>query len=53
MRAFVPQRHTLFILDTADGRALLCRRSLAVHSRWALWLKRWIDHRFVARFAVD
>ncbi len=52
-RAFVPQRQTMFILDTADGSALLCRGSLAVHSRLALWLKRWIDERFVARYAVQ
>jgi selenide,water dikinase len=51
-RVFVPQRHTLFILDTADGRALFCRRSIAVHAPWALSLKRWIDRRFVLRYAV-
>ena len=53
MRSFVPQRQTMFILDTADGAALLCRGSIAVHSRWALWLKRWIDRQFVKRYVME
>ncbi len=47
---FTPQRHTMFILDTADESALLCWRGVAVHSSWALRLKHSIDQRFVARY---
>ncbi len=50
VRAFTPQRHTMFILDTADGRALLRWRGMLSDSRWALQLKRAIDRRFVARY---
>lgn len=50
VRAFAPQRHTMFILDTADGRAVLHWRGLLSYSRWALQLKRFIDGRFVARY---
>ncbi len=49
-RPFNPQRHTMFILDTADGAALLTWRGLVVHARWAQRLKRSIDERFVARY---
>ncbi len=50
IRIFVPQRHTMFILDTADGRAVLHWRGMVSYSRWALQLKRVIDRRFVARY---
>ncbi len=50
IRTFTPQRHTMFILDTADGRALLRWRGVLSHSRWALQLKGAIDRRFVARY---
>lgn len=51
-RVYVPQREFLSILDTSDGRALLRWRGHAMHSRWALWIKRAIDARFVARYRV-
>ncbi len=50
MRAYIPQADFLMALDTADGKALLRERGVISHSRWALWLKRWIDRRFVARY---
>lgn len=50
MRAYIPQADFLVALDTADGRALLRWRGVISHSRWALWLKRRIDRRFVTRY---
>jgi len=49
-KRFTPQRHTMFILDSADGRALLSWRSIALHTAWALRLKHDIDNRFVRRY---
>lgn len=48
--AYVPQPDFLVVMDTADGRALLRWHGIVSHSRWALWLKRWIDRRFVNRY---
>jgi selenide,water dikinase len=50
VRRYVPQRFTLALLNTADGRALLHWRGLTAHTRWAWWLKDAIDRRFVARY---
>lgn len=47
-----PQRGYLAILDTADGRALLRWKKLALEGRPPLWLKRHIDRRFVRRYAT-
>ncbi len=47
MRAYLPQADFLVAIDTADGKALLRWRGIISHSRWALWVKRWIDRRFV------
>lgn len=48
--AYIPQADFLVVLDTADGKALLRWRGLVSHSRWALWLKRRIDRRFMNRY---
>lgn len=50
--AYMPQSDFLVVLDTADGKALLRWRGLVSHSRWALWLKRWIDRRFMNRYTT-
>lgn len=47
---YEPQEDFLSILNTCDGRAILSWRFIASHSRWAWWLKDWIDRRFVARY---
>lgn len=47
-----PQRGFLALLNTADGKALLRYEGLVVHTRWALWLKDWIDRRFLDRYRV-
>lgn len=49
---YVPQRHYLALLNTADGRALLRWHGLTVHARWAWWLKDRIDRRFMAKYRV-
>lgn len=50
--AYMPQPEFLVVLDTADGKALLRWRGIVIHSRWALWLKRWIDRRFMNRYTT-
>lgn len=44
---YVPRARTLAILDTADGRAIAHWGELHAHTRWAWWLKRGIDKRFM------
>jgi selenide,water dikinase len=44
---FHPQARALALLDTADGRAIALWGGVHTHSRWAWWLKRGIDRRFV------
>jgi len=39
----------LCMLDTGDGRAILRWRALTMRSPLASWIKRRLDHRFVAR----
>jgi selenide,water dikinase len=45
-----PQSSFLSILNSADGRALLRWKGVVSHSRWAWWLKDWIDRRFMRRY---
>jgi selenide, water dikinase len=51
VRRFAPRRRVLALLDTADGRAVARWGGLVAHGRWAWWLKRAIDRRYVARYA--
>ncbi len=51
-RRYVPQRHYLALLNTADGRALLRWHGLTAHTRWAWWLKDRIDRRFMAKYRI-
>lgn len=44
---FVPQRRYLAIIGLGAGSALMLRGSLWFKGPPALWLKRWIDRRFV------
>ena len=48
-RTYRPQRSYLALLDTADGRALMRWKGRAWHGRIPLWLKQYIDTRFVRR----
>jgi len=45
-----PQSSFLSLLNTADDRALLRWWRIVAHSRWAWWLKDWIDRRWVRRY---
>ena len=49
---YVPQRHFLAILNTADDRALMRWHGITAHARWAWWLKDAIDRRFMAKYRV-
>jgi selenide,water dikinase len=48
--AFEPQRCSLALVDTADGRALAHRGRFMASGRWAWWLKHWIDGRYVRKY---
>lgn len=50
LRRFAPRRRVLALLDTADGRAVARWGGVVAHGRWAWWLKRAIDRRYVARY---
>jgi NADH dehydrogenase FAD-containing subunit len=45
-----PQRNTLALIGTGDGRAIAVRGFLAAEGRWAWQLKRYLDRRFVRGF---
>jgi selenide, water dikinase len=47
---FEPQKGFLSLVNTADGKALLRWKGLISHSRWAWWLKDWIDRGFMRRY---
>jgi selenide,water dikinase len=51
LRRYHPQRRSLALLNTGDGRAILTYGRWAWRSRWGWWLKDRIDRRFVAQFA--
>lgn len=48
--AYEPQKGFLSLLNTADGKALLRWGALVSWSRWAWWLKDWIDRRFMTKY---
>ncbi len=50
LRAYLPQRDFLSILNTCDGRALLHYKGLVSWSRWAWWLKDRIDRGFMRKY---
>jgi len=45
-----PQGSFLSLLSTADGKALLRYGDVVSCSRWAWWLKDWIDRRFMSKY---
>lgn len=49
---FRPQKQYLLILNLADGTGLLTRGRLVVRSRWAFWVKDWLDRRFVRKYQL-
>lgn len=50
LQAFKPQKNFLKLINTGDGKALLEYRFLALHHRLCLWIKEWIDERFIREF---
>jgi selenide,water dikinase len=50
LQPFRPQRRTLALLNTADGRAVLAYGPVALQARWAWWLKDRLNRGFVERF---
>jgi selenide,water dikinase len=51
LRRYRPQRSWLAIIGTGDHYAVASRGRLKAEGRWVWRLKRWIDARFMARFA--
>ncbi len=47
---YEPQQSYLSILDTADGRAIMRWKGRVIRGRVPLWLKSYIDSRFVDRY---
>lgn len=52
LHPYRPQRRYLSILNTGDGKALAVRGRHHWYGRTSLWLKDWIDRRFVEGFRV-
>ena len=50
LRRYRPQSNYLLVLNLADGTGLGVRGDRAYRGRAALWLKTWLDHRFLAKF---
>ncbi len=51
LRSYRPRPASLYLVSTADGKAIASYGIFAAHGRWAGWLKRWIDTRWIASFA--
>lgn len=47
---YQPQHSDLSVLDTADGSAIMRWKGRVFRGRAALWLKLYIDSRFVDRY---
>lgn len=47
-----PQREALYLLSTADGRAIGTRNGIVLEGEWVWRWKDWIDRRFMDRFNV-
>jgi selenide,water dikinase len=51
LTVYKPQRHSLSLIGTADGRAIASYGPLAGHSKLFWRWKDWIDRRFMGQFA--
>lgn len=47
-----PRRHSLYLLNTADGSAILSYGPLSAGGRWVLALKHRIDNAWIAKYAA-
>lgn len=50
-RSYTPRRASLYLLSTGNRSAILVYGRFAARGRWAWWLKRWIDKRWVRAYA--
>jgi NADH dehydrogenase FAD-containing subunit len=50
--AYHPRAHSLYLLNTGDGRAIASYGPLSAEGRWVLALKHWIDKRWIAKYAA-
>ncbi|MFZ5908016.1 MAG: NAD(P)/FAD-dependent oxidoreductase [Nitrospirota bacterium] len=50
---YQPRRHYMLIFNLGNGRGLLWRRSLVSEGRAALWLKNFIDRKFMRKYQVS
>ncbi|MGH8762542.1 MAG: FAD-dependent oxidoreductase [Nitrosospira sp.] len=50
LRDYKPQRHSLSLIGTSDGRAVASYCGLAGHASLFWWWKDWIDRRFMRQF---
>lgn len=50
--AYRPRRHSLYLLNTGDGSAILSYGPLSAGGRWVLALKHRIDKAWIAKYAA-
>jgi selenide,water dikinase len=51
-KPFEPQRHYLALIDLSDGSAIAVKGTWSYKGKSMLWLKKWIDNRFVRQFYI-
>lgn len=52
LKSFEPQRHYLALIDLSDGTAIAVKGNWSYKGKSMLWLKKWIDNRFVRQFYI-
>ncbi len=52
LRAYVPQRDFLSLVNLGEGRALAAKWGIVAEGRFPMRVKDWIDRRFMDRFRV-
>jgi NADH dehydrogenase FAD-containing subunit len=50
--AYRPRWNNLYLINTGDGRAILSYGPVSAEGRWVLWLKHFIDKRWIAKYAA-
>lgn len=50
MQTYSPQKHYLSILNLGDSTGLAVRDRLWWHGRSSMWLKEWLDRRFIRHY---
>lgn len=53
LREYTPQSDFLTLLNLGDGTAAGVKWGVSFEGRWVMWLKDWIDRRFVERFRPE